>query len=238
MCKCDKKDDCIINEEELENNDDSHLTDSCEQKQETEVEIEHKECKCSEKRKELEKEINQLKHLNKSLQKEVEEKQKKIDSLQEKLNELNANFVAKVQEKANQANEHLSREIKNFQEKQEKEMAEFKKYCVADKLNEIIDIIGRFDQAISFESQDPKINNFLMGFQMFKTQFKSALEALNINEIDVKVGDEFDHNTMEAIDQCTENPTQPNNHVEKVVDKGYKIFNRLIKPVRVIVAKK
>ena len=238
MCKCDKKDDCIINEEELENNDDSHLTDNCEQKQETEVENEHKECKCSEKRKELEKEINQLKHLNKSLQKEVEEKQKKIDSLQEKLNELNANFVAKVQEKANQANEHLSREIKNFQEKQEKEMAEFKKYCVADKLNEIIDIIGRFDQAISFESQDPKINNFLMGFQMFKTQFKSALEALNINEIDVKVGDEFDHNTMEAIDQCTENPTQPNNHVEKVVDKGYKIFNRLIKPVRVIVAKK
>ena len=236
MCKCDKKDDCIINEEELENNDDSHLTDNCEQKQETEVENEHKECKCSEKRKELEKEINQLKHLNKSLQKEVEEKQKKIDSLQEKLNELNANFVAK--EKANQANEHLSREIKNFQEKQEKEMAEFKKYCVADKLNEIIDIIGRFDQAISFESQDPKINNFLMGFQMFKTQFKSALEALNINEIDVKVGDEFDHNTMEAIDQCTENPTQPNNHVEKVVDKGYKIFNRLIKPVRVIVAKK
>ncbi|MDY2887717.1 MAG: nucleotide exchange factor GrpE [Malacoplasma sp.] len=238
MCKCDKKDDCIINEEELENNDDSHLTDNCEQKQETEVENEHKECKCSEKRKELEKEINQLKHLNKSLQKEVEEKQKKIDSLQEKLNELNANFVAKVQEKANQANEHLNREIKNFQEKQEKEMAEFKKYCVADKLNEIIDIIGRFDQAISFESQDPKINNFLMGFQMFKTQFKSALEALNINEIDVKVGDEFDHNTMEAIDQCTENPTQPNNHVEKVVDKGYKIFNRLIKPVRVIVAKK
>ena len=77
-----------------------------------------------------------------------------------------------------------------------------------------------------------------MGFQMFKAQFKSALEALNINEIDVKVGDEFDHNTMEAIDQCTDNPTQPNNHVEKVVDKGYKIFNRLIKPVRVIVAKK
>ena len=66
MCKCDKKDDCIINEEELENNDDSHLADNCEQKQETEVEIEHKECKCSEKRKELEKEINQLKQLNKS----------------------------------------------------------------------------------------------------------------------------------------------------------------------------
>lgn len=221
-----------MSETKKDNQNNKKAFANCSEKNETDT------CKVSDKNKALEAEINHLKNLNTQLEKQLVEKQKKIDSLQDDINAINKDFVDKIQQKSNQANERLNQEIKAFQQKQEKEMAEFKKYCVADKLNEIIDIIGKFDQAISFKSDDPKINNFLIGFQMFKTQFKTALEDLNIHEVDVKVGDEFDHNTMEAIGQCTDNPTQPNNHVEKIVDKGYKIYDRLIKPARIIVSKK
>ena len=239
-CECENTNNCKCNDENCKCNEKCECCDE-----------NSKECHCDEKcechsccnqenenAKALKKQIKELNKKIADLEFEISKKNKKIDSLKDQIDQCNANFVAQVQEKANKANESLKAEIKNFQQKQEKEMAEFKKYCVADKLNEIIDIIGKFDQAVSFESNDQKINNFLIGFKMFTTQFKTALEDLHIYEIPVKVGDEFNHDTMEAIDKCTDNPTQKDNHVEKIIDKGYKIYDRLIKPTKVIVAKK
>lgn len=71
---------------------------------------------------------------------------------------------------------------------------------------------------------------------MFSAMFKTWLKSIGVEEIEVKVGDQFDPNIMDAID-VEQKPTQKDDHVEKIVSKGYKLHDRIIQHVGVIVAK-
>lgn len=159
-----------------------------------------------------------------------------LDKKSKHIDELNKDFVNIINQKALIAQKQLDAEIKKMQDKFEKDLSEKKKYALADSLGELLSIISKFDLAISQENSDPKINNFLAGFKMFSTMFKSWLNSIGVQEIKVKVGDKFDPKIMEAIDIETQ-PKQRNDHVEKVVSKGYKLHDRIIQHVGVIVAK-
>ena len=178
---------------------------------------------------ELTNKLNQAYSLIDDLKSQLDKKTRHID-------ELNKDFVNIINQKALVAQKQLDAEIKKMQDKFEKDLSEKKKYALADSLQELLGIISKFDLAISQENNDPKINNFLTGFKMFSTMFKTWLNSIGVQEIKVKVGDKFDPKIMEAIDIETK-PKQKNDHVEKVVSKGYKLHDRIIQHVSVIVAK-
>lgn len=181
------------------------------------------------KNQELTNKLNQACSLIDDLKSQLDKKTKHID-------ELNKDFVNIINQKALTAQKQLDAEIKKMQDKFEKDLSEKKKYALADSLQELLGIISKFDLAISQENNDPKINNFLTGFKIFSTMFKTWLYSIGVEEIKVKVGDKFDPKIMEAIDIETK-PKQKNDHVEKVISKGYKLHDRIIQHVCVIVAK-
>lgn len=166
----------------------------------------------------------------------IDDLKTQLDKKNKHIDELNRDFVNIINQKALIAQKQLDAEIKKMQDKFEKDLSEKKKYALADSLGELLSIISKFDLAISQENADPKINNFLAGFKMFSTMFKSWLNSIGVQEIKVKVGDKFDPKIMEAVDIETQ-PKQKNDHVEKVVSKGYKLHDRIIQHVGVIVAK-
>ncbi|MDE7433801.1 MAG: nucleotide exchange factor GrpE, partial [Mycoplasmoidaceae bacterium] len=84
---------------------------------------------------------------------------------------------------------------------------------------------------------DPKVLNYQKGFNMFLTMFKTLLNDINVQEIDVKVGEEFNPNFMECFELQNSNDIKEN-HVIKVVNKGYKLHERIIVPTLVVVCKK
>ena len=53
----------------------------------------------------------------------------------------------------------------------------------------------------------------------------------------IQVGDEFNSEIMEAVEIET-NPKQENNCVERVIEDGYKLYDRVILHAKVVVAKK
>ena len=159
-----------------------------------------------------------------------------IDKKNKHIDELNKDFVNIINQKALTAQKQLDAEIKKMQDKFEKDLSEKKKYALADSLGELLGIISKFDLAISQENNDPKITNFLAGFRMFSIMFKTWLNSIGVQEIIVKIGDKFDPTIMEAIDIETKTK-QKNDHVEKVISKGYKLHDRIIQHVGVIVAK-
>ena len=196
-------------------------------------------------------ELEKLKAKNNELSREVEEsvkqilelktqievKQNKIHELNNKYNQLNKDFVNIINQKASEAQKQVDNEIKNFQAKYEKEIAEIKKYAVADSIPELLNIFSKFDFAVSQDVDNPKVKNFLVGLKMFSAMFKTWLKSIGVEEIEVKVGDQFDPNIMDAID-VEQKPTQKDDHVEKIVSKGYKLHDRIIQHVGVIVAKR
>lgn len=195
-------------------------------------------------------ELEKLKAKNNELSREVEEsvkqilelktqieaKQNKIHELNNKYDQLNKDFVNIINQKASEAQKQVDNEIKNFQAKYEKEIAEIKKYAVADSIPELLNIFSKFDFAVSQDVDNPKVKNFLVGLKMFSAMFKTWLKSIGVEEIEVKVGDQFDPNIMDAID-VEQKPTQKDDHVEKIVSKGYKLHDRIIQHVGVIVAK-
>lgn len=196
-------------------------------------------------------ELEKLKTKNNELSREVEEsvkkilelktqieaKQNKIHELNNKYDQLNKDFVNIINQKASEAQKQVDNEIKNFQAKYEKEIAEIKKYAVADSIPELLNIFSKFDFAVSQDVDNPKVKNFLVGLKMFSAMFKTWLKSIGVEEIEVKVGDQFDPNIMDAID-VEQKPTQKDDHVEKIVSKGYKLHDRIIQHVGVIVAKR
>ena len=196
-------------------------------------------------------ELEKLKAKNNELSREVEEsvkqilelktqieaKQNKIHELNNKYDQLNKDFVNIINQKASEAQKQVDNEIRNFQAKYEKEIAEIKKYAVADSIPELLNIFSKFDFAVSQDVDNPKVKNFLVGLKMFSAMFKTWLKSIGVEEIEVKVGDQFDPNIMDAID-VEQKPTQKDDHVEKIVSKGYKLHDRIIQHVGVIVAKR
>ena len=196
-------------------------------------------------------ELEKLKAKNNELSREVEEsvkqilelktqieaKQNKIHELNNKYDQLNKDFVNIINQKASEAQKQVDNEIKNFQAKYEKEIAEIKKYAVADSIPELLNIFSKFDFAVSQDVDNPKVKNFLVGLKMFSAMFKTWLKSIGVEEIEVKIGDQFDPNIMDAID-VEQKPTQKDDHVEKIVSKGYKLHDRIIQHVGVIVAKR
>ena len=87
---------------------------------------------------------------------------------------------------------------------------------------------------LSQEIDDPKLQNYLVGFQYIYRNLVSVLEAEGVSEIAPNVGDEFDANTMSAVDTVE----GEDNKITKVYNNGYKLHDRIVRPANVQVSVK
>ncbi|GHU49944.1 protein GrpE [Bacilli bacterium] len=182
-------------------------------------------------------------HENKKLLKEIDSLKDSLNKKEEKINKyetlmqkINEEYASKVKEKAEQANATLKEHIEANNKKVSEEITNIKKYAMEKPAAELIEIISQFERALSFTPSDEKVLNYQKGFNMFLNMFKGLLEDLNINEINTKLGDEYDPKFMEAVDYI-ETKEYKSNHVAKIISKGYKLHDRIIKTVVVILAK-
>jgi len=212
------------------------MSDKAEEKKETEAE-QKQEVKSEKEIEKIEKEDEKLADKIVQLEKKILDNENKISEYEEKIKLINADYARKVTEKAEQANEIVRNKIKELEEKHSSTISDVKKYGAEKAIVEFIDIIQQLKSAINFQSDDQKINNFLMGFKMFVQMFDNALSNVNVNEIPVKVGDDFDPAIMDAFD-TTNNPEMENDKVSEVISNAYKLHDRIVKHAVVKVNKK
>lgn len=90
--------------------------------------------------------------------------------------------------------------------------------------------------ALRAEPNGQEAKNYQQGFQFIYNQIQSALESEGVSEILPKVGDEFDPNTMHAME--VEETEGESNKITMVMRKGYRLHEKLIAPAMVKVSKK
>lgn len=121
-------------------------------------------------------------------------------------------------------------DINNLQQRYQREANNLKAYAHQYLAKDIIDIADALDQAPqSLEGKQKE------GIELICNMLQKALAKHQIEPIDPQ-NQPFDHNFHEAMvmqpsDQVKEN------HVIQVVQKGYKIKDRLLRAARVVVAK-
>lgn len=168
--------------------------------------------------------------------KELQEANSKVNLLKSELEKMAEEYKNLISQAEVKANELIKKKMDENDNKFKANLAEAKKYAIEDKAIELIDIISKFSMAVNHPSDDPKIANWLNGFKMYLTMFNNLLNDLNIKQIEVKVGQEFDANVMECFETVVDQ-TKPNNTIITILEPGYKLYDHILKPVLVRVVK-
>ena len=80
-----------------------------------------------------------------------------------------------------------------------------------------------------------ELRRILTTFKKTITNFENKLEFMNIKEIETKIGGTVNSNYHEIIEKVEDNNLKEGTIVE-IIEKGYLIHNRILRPSRVAVA--
>lgn len=133
-------------------------------------------------------------------------------------------------------------DFENYKKRQAAEAKEFSSHIAKSIVSDLIPVLSNLQAAAEHVPTDLKESPWVMGITYIEKQFEDALKNYGVVPIEVKVGDAFNPVEHEAVssEQKTENNEQKYSETEvhtitKVVQKGYKLGERVIKAARVTV---
>lgn len=154
-------------------------------------------------------------------------------SQQEVVNE-GVSEIEKLEAEKQELNDKLLRqmaEFDNFKKRTAKEKLELAGYARAECLKEILGVIDNFERALQYECGD---SEFKKGIDMIFHQLEESLKAQGLEEIEA-LNVEFNPEVHNAINQV-EDEAFGDNTVCNVLQKGYKLGDRVIRHAMVVVA--
>lgn len=119
----------------------------------------------------------------------------------------------------------------NFRKRSEREKADFFKYAVSSVLKDILPVLDNFDRALDHAEEG---DEFHKGVLLIYKQLFDVLQKSGLRTID-ETGVHFDPNIHEAVIR-EEDDSLPNHTVAAVLQKGYFLHDRLLRPALVKVA--
>lgn len=147
---------------------------------------------------------------------------KEIDSLQQELAD-SKNALLRAYADTDNTRKRLLRETEQA-----------KKYRFQSAALELLPILDNLNRALDVEPSNPEMENFLKGFDMIRTQFINALTNEGVTEINAE-NQPFDPNLMQALQTEKKEGVEPGQVIE-VLQKGYKLKDRLLRPALVKVS--
>jgi molecular chaperone GrpE len=170
---------------------------------------------------------------------ELEELPEKVDGDVEAAAE-----VAPTAEEVQELKDRLLRtlaEMENVRSRTQREMEDARKFAVtgfARDLLEVGDNLGRALAAVPPEArqQSEFMKNLVQGVEMTERSLRAALEKHQVRRVSPQRGERFDHKLHQAMFEVPSADLGPGS-VAEVVQDGYVIADRLLRPALVGVAK-
>ncbi len=152
----------------------------------------------------------------------------------EELEDLLNETEAKAEDYKNQLLRNHA-DLENIRKRAEKDINNAHKYGLERLINELLPVIDNFERALSIDSGDNEFAQRMHeGLAMTLNLFLKALEKVAVKPID-PLQQPFNPELHQAI-STQEDSTVPANTVVKVLQKGYQLHDRLIRPALVIVS--
>ena len=131
-------------------------------------------------------------------------------------------------------------EVENVKRRAERESNDARAYGIqrfATSLLNVADVLSRALASVPADIADPAFKNFVAGIDMTEKELAGAFEKNGVKKIAPVKGDRFDPNLHQAVVE------QPSTEVEggaviMVMQAGYELFGRVIRPAMVAVAAK
>ena len=162
-----------------------------------------------------------------------------IEMLSQELQELKAIHEEKIAELAEHEDKHLrlQAEFENFRRRGLKEKQESFKFGHQNLVKDLLSAVDNLERALEHGAQNAgaEVKGILDGVELVYREILGTLAKHAVQEIQAE-GAVFDPAVHEAMGQIP-NGAVPPNTVLQVLQKGYVIHDRMIRPSRVIVSR-
>ncbi len=147
--------------------------------------------------------------------------------------------LSELQAKADEYLDSLQRErasFANYKRRIDQENAAMAERLLGEHVRIFLPVVDDLERALEHAPTDPDCTNWIAGVELILKKLLSTLEKQNVTVIDLKPGDLFDPNNQEAVTH-EENENFTDGQIIEVVQTGYQLKERIIRPALVRVAK-
>lgn len=127
----------------------------------------------------------------------------------------------------------LLAEFQNFKKRAQKEKTDIHAYANEKLVNELLPVLDNFERAL--ETKTEEVESYAQGMQLIFEQMKTALSNHGLKEV-AALGEDFDPNKHSAV-LTEESEEYESGKVSKVLQKGYELNGKVIRPAMVAVVK-
>ncbi|MGI9489515.1 MAG: nucleotide exchange factor GrpE [Geminicoccaceae bacterium] len=132
-------------------------------------------------------------------------------------------------------------ETENMRRRAARETDEARKYAVTGFARELLEVADNLTRALDSVPGEARENDqvkpLVEGIELTQKSLANCFERYKITKVDPAIGDRFDHNQHQAMFE-TETAEHAPGSVVQVMQHGYVIADRLLRPAMVGVAKK
>jgi len=172
---------------------------------------------------------------DKSTQKEKKKNEKKKENPPKKLTteEIIKNLENSIlDEKDKQL--RLQAEYQNFRKRSFKDVQSSRMAGQLDVIDPILTVLEHFNMAVKASETGTNMDAVMQGLKMIGTEFNTAMTELDVVAFDA-VGKTFDPNIHEAVAK------EPSDEIDENIvisqwSRGYKLGERILRPVKVVVS--
>lgn len=130
-------------------------------------------------------------------------------------------------------------EVENVRRRSEQEIAKARKFAVEGFASELLAVKDSLDLAASVnlgDRQDPLVVNMHEGLSLTRKQLDTVFEKFGISVLEPEPGDKLNPDLHQAMSLQESAEVAPN-HILQVIQKGFTLNERLLRPAMVVVAK-
>jgi molecular chaperone GrpE len=149
----------------------------------------------------------------------LSEEQKEILALKEEVSQLNGRLM------------RTQADFDNYRRRVKVEQETAAKYRAQSIIEELVPAIDNFERALAVELESDQAKSLLQGMEMVYRQLIEAITKEGVAEIN-PVGEAFDPNFHQAVMQVESDEHEANTVIE-VLQKGYQLKDRVIRPAMV-----
>src|SRR5258706_3543824 len=149
------------------------------------------------------------------------------------------NDLTRLQAERNDLYNKLARaqaEFQNARKRLESDKEQSVQFANSSLIKSLLPVIDNFERAIAQDPAKIDVASLVNGMQIVHDQWLAVLAQQSVAPIAPNPGDPFDPATMQALMQ---QPTDkyPENHVTQLLQKGYTLHGRTLRPAQVAVSK-
>ena len=131
-------------------------------------------------------------------------------------------------------------DVENTRRRAKRDVEDARKYAASNFAKDLLNVSDNLRRALDTVSEetregDDDVKNLVLGIEMVEKELLTAFERQGVSKVD-PLGEPFDHNFHQAMYEKPDTE-YPNGTVAEVMQAGYVMHERLLRPAMVAVAK-